>query len=81
MFGPTSARPAHIHFINAQLETITNDLFRVDGKSWSQPERGSICRPYLTCVEGDLNYSDTVLDVQRLVNLFVAIRTTYQQQL
>jgi len=81
IFGPTSSRPAVIHSINAQLETITNNLFRVSGKSWSQPERDSIYEPYLTCVKGDLNYSDTVLDVQRLVNLFVAIRATYQQQL
>ena len=29
MFGPTSARPAIIHAINGQLETITNNLFRV----------------------------------------------------
>ena len=81
IFGPISARPAIIYFINGQLETITNDLFRVGGKSWLQPETDSICGPYLTCVKGKSNYSDTILDVQRFVNLFVAIRTTYQQQL
>ena len=81
IFGPTSTRPAIVHSINGQLKTITNNLFRVGGKSWLQPERGSICGPYLTCIQEDLNYSDTVLDVQRLVNLFVVIRATYQQQL
>ena len=68
-----------IHSITGELHIITDDLFRLDGRSWSQPEpvRGSLCCPYLTCVNTDHNYSDVVLDVQRLINLFVAIRTAY----
>ena len=68
-----------IHSITGHLQIITDDLFRLDGRSWSQPEPvlGSLCCPYLTCVSTDHNYSDVVLDVQRLINLFVAIRTAY----
>ena len=70
-----------IHSITGHLHIITDDLFVLNGRSWSQPEpvRGSLCCPYLTCVHTDHNYSDVVLDVQRLINLFVAIRTAYNQ--
>ena len=70
-----------IHSITGHLHIITDDLFVLEGRSWSQPEpvRGSLCCPYLTCVHTDHNYSDVVLDVQRLINLFVAIRTAYNQ--
>ena len=68
-----------IHSITGHLHIITDDLFVRDGRSWSQPEPvlGSLCGPFLTCVNTDHNYSDVVLDVQRLINLFVAIRTAY----
>ena len=68
-----------IHSVTANLHSITDDLFVLNGRSWSQPKpvRGSLCTPFLTCVTSDQNYSDVVLDVQRLVNLFVAIRAAY----
>ena len=67
-----------IHSITGHLHIITDDLFVLNGRSWSKPVvPGSLCDPYLTCVKTDHNYSDVVLDVQRLINLFVAIRTAY----
>ena len=65
-----------IHSVTGNLHIITDDLFVLNGRSWSKPVvPGSLCDPYLTCVSSDLDYSDVVLDVQRLINLFVAIRT------
>ena len=68
-----------IHSVSGELHIITDDLFVLNGRSWSQPEPvvGLLCGPFLTCVHTDHNYSDVVLDVQRLINLFVAIRTAY----
>ena len=67
-----------IHSVTGNLHIITDDLFVLNGRSWSKPVvPGSLCDPYLTCVKTDHNYSDVVLDVQRLINLFVAIRTAY----
>ena len=66
-----------MHSITGQLRIITDDLFIQNGRLWSKPVKGSLCDPYLTCVHTDHNYSDVVLDVQRLINLFVAIRTAY----
>ena len=66
-----------IHSITGELHIITDDLFVLNRRLWSKPVKGSLCDPYLTCVHTDHNYSDVVLDVQRLVNLFVAIRTAY----
>ena len=68
-----------IHSITGELHIITDDLFVLNERSWSKPVPGSLCNPYLTCVRSDHNYSDVVLDVQRLINLFVAIRTAYNQ--
>ena len=74
--GNTNSTKKIIHSVTAHLHIITDDLFVLNGRSWSQPKpvRGSLCTPFLTCVTSDQNYSDVVLDVQRLVNLFVAIR-------
>ena len=66
-----------IHSVTGELHIITDDLFVLNRRLWSKPVKGSLCDPYLTCVHTDHNYSDVVLDVQRLVNLFVAIRTAY----
>ena len=68
-----------IHSVSGELHIITDDLFVLNERSWSKPVPGSLCNPYLTCVSSDHNYSDVVLDVQRLINLFVAIRTAYNQ--
>ena len=75
--GNTNNTKKIIHSVTAHLHIITDNLFVLDGKSWSQPVLGSLCTPFLTCVASDQNYSDVVLDVQRLVNLFVAIRAAY----
>ena len=74
--GNTNSTKEIIHSVTAHLHIITDDLFVLNGRSWSQPKpvRGSLCTPFLTCVTSDQNYSDVVLDLQRLVNLFVAIR-------
>ena len=75
--GNTNNTKKIIHSVTAHLHIITDNLFVLDGKSWSEPVLGSLCTPFLTCVASDQNYSDVVLDVQRLVNLFVAIRAAY----
>ena len=67
-----------IHFVTAHLHVIiTDDLFVLHGRSWSQPVRGSLCTPFSICVASNQNYSDIVLDIQQLINLFLAIRAAY----
>lgn len=68
-----------IHSVTGHLYIITDDLFVLNGRPWSRPVQGSLCGPFLTCVGSDHNCSDVVLDVQCLMNLFVAIRTAYNQ--
>ena len=83
IFGPkdTAISPS----VNGALQTITDNLYRMNGQSYSLPPESasSAARnitPALTEVRvhaSQLKVSDEVLDTQRLWNLFVALRQVY----
>jgi hypothetical protein len=83
IFGPKDA--AISRSVNGTLQTITDNLFCMNGQSYSQPLESTspaarIITPALTevCVHASqLKDSDEVLDTQRLWNLFVALRDVY----
>ncbi|GMI54866.1 hypothetical protein ScalyP_jg990, partial [Parmales sp. scaly parma] len=82
IFGP---KPKAISpSVNARLETISNDLFLVDGPSNAGPKVGTAAHaagliPYLVEINPeDCNFSDDTLDVQNLFNLFVVLRLVYR---
>ena len=83
IFGPKDA--AISPSVNGQLQTITDNLFCMNGQSYSQPPVSAspaarnITRALTeVCVHATLlKDSDEVLDTQRLWNLFVALRQVY----
>jgi len=83
IFGPKDT--AISRSVNGKLQTITDNLYRMNGQSYSQPpESASLAArnitPALTEVRvhaSQLKVSDEVLDTQRLWNLFVALRQVY----
>ena len=70
--------------VNGKLQTITDDLFKLKGSSFSQPSSSAVGElgigPHITEVnvsDEDLKDSDEPLDVQRVMNLFVVLRKVY----
>ena len=78
--------------VNAKLQIITDNLFKLNGRSCSDPvatslptsslspARALLIHPHVTecdVAEDDIKDSDEVLDCQRLMNLFVVLRTVY----